>query len=87
MDEKIKIEVSEPKAKPVKREKGVIPWAKEIKMFATPEEVETALYNAGIKTAEDVYKNPQAIIGAFNAAYKSGLAEVLTIANKYKIKE
>jgi len=64
-----------------------IPWSSEIHPTLTAEEIEIALHNAGIWTPEDVWQNPNAIIGALNAAYKTDLAMILQIANKYKNKE
>ncbi len=64
-----------------------IPWAKEIKVKATAEDIEIALHNAGIWTADDALKNSNRIIGAINAAYKTSLASVLQTAKKYIKKE
>jgi len=64
-----------------------VPWAKEVDPNATPEDIEVALHNAGIWTAEDALRNPAGIKGAINAAYKSGLVEILQAAKKYKDKE
>jgi hypothetical protein len=64
-----------------------VPWAKEIKLSATSEDLENALHNAGIWTPQDALKNSQAILGALNATYKSGLSSILKTAQKYKNKE
>jgi hypothetical protein len=64
-----------------------VPWAKEVSPDATPGDLEEALHNAGIWTAEDAFKNPSGIIGALNATYKTGLAAILKAAKKYKNKE
>jgi len=64
-----------------------VPWAKEVDPNATPEDIEVALHNAGIWTAEDALRNPAGIKGAINAAYKSGLVEILQAAKKYRKKE
>lgn len=64
-----------------------VPWAKEIKVKATAEDIENALHNAGIWTAEDALKNGNAIIGAINAAHKTSLATILRVAKKYIKKE
>jgi hypothetical protein len=64
-----------------------VPWAKEIKLNASAEDLEIALHNAGVWTAEDAMKNPRAIIGAINTAYKNDLAAILKAAKKYIKKE
>jgi hypothetical protein len=64
-----------------------VPWAKEIKLNASAKELEKALHNAGVWTAEDAMKKPQAIIGAINTAYKTDLVAILQAAKKYKNKE
>lgn len=64
-----------------------VPWAKEIKMNAKPEDIETALHNAGIWTAQDAMKGAGRVIGALNAAYKTDLGAILTAAKKYINKE
>jgi hypothetical protein len=64
-----------------------VPWAKEIKLSASAKELEKALHNAGVWTAEDATKKPQAIIGAINTAYKTDLAAILRAAKKYINKE
>ena len=61
-----------------------VPWAKEIKLSASSEDLENALHNAGIWTPQDALKNSQAIRGALNAAYKTGLSSILKTATKYK---
>ena len=64
-----------------------VPWAKEVNPNASAEDIEAALHNAGVWTSEDAMKNPQAVIGAINTAYKSDLAAILRAAKKYKNKE
>jgi len=64
-----------------------VPWAKEIELSATSEDLETALHNAGIWTPQDALKNPQAILGALNATYKTGLSSIFKTAQKFKNKE
>ena len=64
-----------------------VPWAKEVNTEATPGDLEAALHNAGIWTAEDALKNLSGIKGALNATYKTGLAEILKTAKQYKNKE
>lgn len=64
-----------------------IPWAKEIKLSASPEDLEKALHNAGIWTPQDAINNPGGIIGALNATYKTDLAKLLRIAKAYINKE
>ena len=64
-----------------------VPWAKELKPNASPEDIEVALHNAGIWTSEDAVKNPGGVIGALNAAYKTDLVAVLKAAKKYINKE
>lgn len=64
-----------------------VPWAKEIKLSASSEDLENALHNAGIWTPQDAMKNSGVIIGALNATYKSDLASILRTAKKYKNKE
>jgi len=64
-----------------------VPWAKEIELSASSEDLETALHNAGIWTPQDALRNSKAILGALNATYKTGLSSILKTANKYKNKE
>lgn len=64
-----------------------VAWAKEIELSASPEDMEKALHNAGIWTAEDALRNSRAIIGALNAAYKTDLASIINAAKKYINKE
>lgn len=64
-----------------------VPWAKELNPKASPEDIETALHNAGLWTSDDVLRNPGGVIGALNAAYKTDLATVLQVAKKHKNKE
>lgn len=64
-----------------------VPWAKELKPNASPEDVEIALHNAGIWTSEDALNNPGGVIGALNAAYKTDLVAVLKASKKYINKE
>jgi len=64
-----------------------VPWAKEVNPKASSEDIEVALHNAGVWTAEDAMKNPQAIIGSINAAYKADLVAILKAAKKYINKE
>lgn len=64
-----------------------IPWAKEIELSASSEDLENALHNAGIWTSQDALKNSKAILGALNATYKTGLSSIFKTAQKYKNKE
>lgn len=64
-----------------------VPWAKEVKPNASAKDLEIALHNAGVWTAEDAMQKPQAIIGAINTAYKTDLAAILSAARKYRNKE
>lgn len=64
-----------------------VPWGAEINLTATSEDIEVALHNAGIWTAEDAMKNASAVIGALTAAYKTDLVAILQAAKKYINKE
>lgn len=64
-----------------------VPWAKEIKLSASSDDLEAALHNAGIWTPQDAMKNSGSIMGALNATYKSDLASILRAAKKYITKE
>lgn len=64
-----------------------VPWAKELNPDASAEDLEKALHNAGVWTAEDAMKSPQAVIGAINTAYKSDLVAILKAAKKHRNKE
>ena len=64
-----------------------VPWSKEIKPNLSSEDLEAALHNAGIWTAEDAVRNAGAVIGAINAAYKTDLGAILQAAKKHINKE
>ncbi len=64
-----------------------IPWAKEISLSASSDDLETALHNAGIWTSHDAMSNVGSIIGALNATYELDLASILETAKKYITKE
>ena len=64
-----------------------IPWAKEIEPNLSSEDLEKALHNAGVWTAEDALRSPGAIIGALNTAYKTDLGAILKAAKKHINKE
>jgi hypothetical protein len=65
-----------------------VPWSEEIDPpSVTSNDIEIALHKAGVWTAEDAMKKPNAVIGAINAAYKTNLVAVLQAAKKYIKKE
>ena len=60
-----------------------IPWSEVLSPSATPESVEAELHRAGIWTAEDLRNNPQAAVGALQAAYGVDLAALNAAARKF----
>lgn len=61
-----------------------IPWAKVVKLQATPEGIELALHRAGIWTVEDLRTNPMPALGAIQAAYWLDMHILLMAAQKYE---
>jgi hypothetical protein len=64
-----------------------VPWAEMVKPSLTAEDLEVALHNAGIWTAEDAARKAGAVIGAINAAYKTDLGAILKAAKNHINKE
>jgi len=61
-----------------------LPWAKLIKLQATPEGIEVALHRAGIWTMEDLMKNPMPALGAIQAAYWLDMSILLMAAQEFE---
>ena len=63
-----------------------VPWADaSVKPF-TGDELQAALYAAGVWTAEDVMKRPQLVIGALQGLLWVHLGSLVEFAAKYKLK-
>lgn len=63
-----------------------IPWAKLVKLTATPEKLQEALWNAGLRTSEDLTANPrwaQVALGALQAVYGVDLNTLLVGYDKH----
>lgn len=63
-----------------------IPWEKRVTVTLTPEGLAECLRTAGLWTAEDLEANPQAALGALQAAYSIDLAAIYRAAAKHKEK-
>ena len=64
-----------------------VPWADApIKAF-TGDELQAALYAAGMWTSEDVMKQPQRVIGALQYLYYVHLGSLVEFAAKHKLNE
>lgn len=61
-----------------------VPWAQLVEISVSPELVEQHLHRAGIWTAEDLRNNPNAAVGALQAAYGVDLAVLRRAANSFK---
>lgn len=60
-------------------------WVEAIgEMRATPAEIARRLHAAGIWTAQDLFKNGNAALGAVQAAYGLDLAALMTAAQKHQ---
>ncbi len=65
-----------------------VPWASELKMDATPQQLEDKLHALGLWTSEDVLNTPGSkVMSALQAVYGVGLSTIYHVANKYKLKE
>lgn len=65
-----------------------IPWKYKLKISeVTPESLELELHKAGIWTAEDVMKNPQAVKSALMSALRISMSDIQTIAKQNLYKE
>ena len=65
-----------------------VPWASELKMDATPQQLEDKLHALGLWTGEDVLNKPGALVmSALQAVYGVGLSTIYQVANKYRLKE
>jgi len=60
-----------------------IPWSKFIRLSATPEQVEQALYRAGIWTREELKRGPATAVSALRDVYSVDLASLFKAAAEF----
>lgn len=60
------------------------PWASIIELSVTPQIIEENLHRVGIWDLDDLLKNPQAAVGALQAAYKVDVAHLTKQARLFK---
>ena len=64
-----------------------VPWAEAPIKAMTGDDLQAALYAAGVWTSEDVLKQPQKVIGALQYLYWVHLGSLVEFAAKYKLNE
>lgn len=64
-----------------------VPWADAPIKALTGDDLQAALYAAGVWTSEDVQKQPQKAIGALQYLYWVHLGSLVEFAAKYKLNE
>ena len=64
-----------------------VPWADAPIKALTGDDLQAALYAAGVWTCEDVQKQPQKVIGALQYLYWVHLGSLVEFAAKHKLNE